>query len=56
VLERIVVGGAITEGTTGVVRAGSAIVRRGQTGFVRYYAALMVVCIFGVALYFLVAS
>jgi NADH-quinone oxidoreductase subunit L len=56
VLERMVVGGAITGGTTGVVRAGSAIVRRGQTGFVRYYAALMVVCIFGVALYFLVSS
>jgi NADH-quinone oxidoreductase subunit L len=56
VLDRIVVGGAITEGTTGVVRAGSAIVRRAENGFVRYHAALMVVCIFGVALYFLVAS
>jgi NADH-quinone oxidoreductase subunit L len=56
VLERIVIGGGVTDGTLGVVRAGSAAVRRGQTGFVRYYAALMVVCIFGVALYFLVAS
>jgi NADH-quinone oxidoreductase subunit L len=56
VLERVVVGGAITGGTTGVVRAGSAIVRRAQTGLVRYYAATMVVCISAVALYFLISS
>ncbi len=56
VLERIVVGGAITGGTLGVVRAGSAAVRRAQTGFVRYYAALMVVAISGVALYFLISA
>jgi NADH-quinone oxidoreductase subunit L len=56
VLERIVVGGAITGGTTGVVRAGSAAVRRAQTGFVRYYAALMVLAVSGVALYFLVSA
>ncbi len=44
VLERIVIGGAITGGgTVGVVRAGSAAVRRLQTGFLRYYAAAMVV-------------
>jgi NADH-quinone oxidoreductase subunit L len=56
VLERMVVGGAITGGTTGVVRAGSAIVRRAQTGLVRYYAATMVIAISAVALYFLVSS
>jgi NADH-quinone oxidoreductase subunit L len=56
VLERIVVGGAITGGTTGVVRAGSALVRRAQTGLVRYYAATMVIAISGVALYFLISS
>jgi NADH-quinone oxidoreductase subunit L len=56
VLERIVVGGAITGGATGLVRAGSAIVRRAQTGMVRYYAATMVVFITGVAAYFLVAA
>jgi NADH-quinone oxidoreductase subunit L len=56
VLERMVVGGVVTGGTTGVVRAGSAAVRRAQTGFVRYYAAMMVVCLFGVALYFLISS
>jgi NADH-quinone oxidoreductase subunit L len=56
VLERIVVGGGVTGGTLGIVRAGSAVVRRAQTGFVRYYVALMVVSISAVALYFLIAS
>jgi NADH-quinone oxidoreductase subunit L len=56
VLERVVIGGAVTGGTTGIVRAGSAAVRRAQTGFVRYYAAVMVICISGVALYFLISS
>ncbi|HTX45849.1 MAG TPA: NADH-quinone oxidoreductase subunit L [Solirubrobacteraceae bacterium] len=55
-LERGVIGGVVTDGTTSVVRAGSAAVRRAQTGFLRYYAALMIVCVFGVALYFLVSS
>ena len=31
-------------------------VRRSETGFVRYYAAAMIICTLGVALYFLVAS
>jgi NADH-quinone oxidoreductase subunit L len=56
VLERIVVAGVLTSGTVGAVRASSAAVRRGQTGFLRYYAAAMVVCLSGVALYFLVSS
>jgi NADH-quinone oxidoreductase subunit L len=56
VLERIVVGEAITGSMTGLVRAGSAAVRRAQTGFVRYYAAVMVIGVFGVALYFLISS
>jgi NADH-quinone oxidoreductase subunit L len=56
VLERVVVTGGITGGTVGLVRAGSAAVRRAQTGFVRYYAAAMVVCLSGVALYFLLTS
>ena len=50
------VGGTITGGTLGVVRAGSAAVRRWQTGFLRYYAAAMVVGLFGVALYFLISA
>jgi NADH-quinone oxidoreductase subunit L len=56
VLERTVVEGALTGGAVGAVRAGSAAVRRWQTGFLRYYAAAMVVCLSGVALYFLISS
>ena len=56
VLEPIVVSGAITGGTVGIVRAGSAAVRRLQTGFVRYYAAALVVGLSGIALYFLISS
>jgi len=56
VLERSLIQGVFTGGTSGVVRAGSAAVRRAQTGFVRYYAALMIVCLSGVALYFLISS
>jgi NADH-quinone oxidoreductase subunit L len=56
VLERTLIEGVVTDGTTGVVRAGSALVRRAQTGFLRYYAAAMIICLSGVALYFLVSS
>jgi len=56
VLEPGVISGAVTSGTIGIVRAGSAAVRRAQTGFVRYYAAAMIVCLSGVALYFLISS
>jgi NADH-quinone oxidoreductase subunit L len=56
VLERIFVGGTITGGTVATVRATSAAVRRVQTGYTRYYAALMVVGVFGVALYFLISA
>jgi NADH-quinone oxidoreductase subunit L len=56
VLERIVVGGTITGGTVGIVRATSAAVRRAQTGFLRYYAAAVIVGVFGVALYFLISA
>ncbi|HEY1833264.1 MAG TPA: NADH-quinone oxidoreductase subunit L [Solirubrobacteraceae bacterium] len=43
-------------GTTGLVRAGSAAVRAVQSGFVRYYAALLVLGITGVGLYFLLQT
>ena len=56
VLERIVIAGTITGGTVGAVRAGSAAVRRLQTGFLRYYAALLVIGLSGIALYFLISS
>ena len=50
------IAGGVTGSGTGIVRAASAAVRRAQTGFLRYYAALMVVGIGGIALYFLIAS
>jgi NADH-quinone oxidoreductase subunit L len=56
VLERIVINGTITGGTVGIVRAGSAAVRRLQTGFLRYYAAALVVGMSAMALYFLISS
>ena len=54
--ERALIGGVVTGGPVEVVRAGSAAVRRAQTGYLRYYAAAMVVGMFGVAVYFLVSS
>jgi NADH-quinone oxidoreductase subunit L len=56
VLERILITGTITGGTVGIVRAGSAAVRRLQTGFLRYYAAALVVGMSAMALYFLISS
>jgi NADH-quinone oxidoreductase subunit L len=55
-LERVVIGDIVTGGATGIIRAGSAAVRRAQSGFVRYYAAAMVLFISVVAFYFLVNS
>jgi NADH-quinone oxidoreductase subunit L len=56
VLERGVIGGGVTGGTVGVVRAASAAVRRAQTGFLRYYAAVVIVGIGAMALYFLISA
>jgi NADH-quinone oxidoreductase subunit L len=56
VLERVLIGGVVTGGPLGVVRAGSVAVRRVQTGYLRYYAAAMVICMSAVAAYFLVSS
>ena len=50
------IAGGITGGTIGLVRACSAAVRRLQTGFLRYYAAAMLIGVFGMALYFLISS
>jgi NADH-quinone oxidoreductase subunit L len=43
-------------GTSGIVRAGSAAVRAAQNGFVRYYAALLVLGVAGVGFYFLLQT
>jgi NADH-quinone oxidoreductase subunit L len=56
VLERALIGGVVTGSPLGVVRAGSVAVRRVQTGYLRYYAAAMVICMSGVAAYFLISS
>ena len=42
--------------TVGAVRAGSAAVRAIQSGFLRYYAALLLVGVTGLGLYFLIAA
>jgi NADH-quinone oxidoreductase subunit L len=55
-VESGVINGGITGGTTGAARALSALVRRGQTGFLRYYVALMMAGIGAMALYFLVQT
>jgi NADH-quinone oxidoreductase subunit L len=54
--ERVVVDDTLVGGTTGLVRAGSAAVRAAQSGFVRYYAALLVLGVAGVGFYFLLQS
>jgi NADH-quinone oxidoreductase subunit L len=56
VFERAVIGGGVTGGTVAIVRAGSAAVRRAQTGFLRYYAAAMLIGLSATALYFLISS
>jgi NADH-quinone oxidoreductase subunit L len=54
--ERVVVNEALVGGTTGLVRAGSAAVRAAQSGFLRYYAGVLVIGIAAVSLYFLLQS
>jgi NADH-quinone oxidoreductase subunit L len=54
--ERVFVDGTLIGGSTGVVRAGSAAVRAVQSGFLRYYAALLVLGVGAVGLYFLLQS
>jgi NADH-quinone oxidoreductase subunit L len=54
--ERVFVDETLIGGTTGIVRAGSAAVRAAQSGFVRYYAALLVLGLAGVGFYFLLQT
>jgi NADH-quinone oxidoreductase subunit L len=53
VFERVVINGVLTDGTSGLVRASSTVVRAGQTGFLRYYTALIVVGMVALLAYFL---
>ncbi len=54
--ERVVVDGALVGGATGVVRLASAAVRRVQTGYLRYYAALLLMGVTGLGAYFLISA
>jgi NADH-quinone oxidoreductase subunit L len=51
--ERLVVEDALVGGASGLVRASSAIVRSVQSGMLRYYAAMIVLGVAAVGLYFL---
>jgi NADH-quinone oxidoreductase subunit L len=54
--ERVVIDGLLVGGTTNLVKAGSAAARALENGFLRAYAALLVLGVVGVALYFLIQS
>ncbi len=54
--ERVFVNGLLVGGATGIVRVGSSAVRAAQTGFLRYYAAAIVVGMVGVTTWFLFQS
>jgi NADH-quinone oxidoreductase subunit L len=54
--ERVVVDGALVGGATSLVRLGSAAVRRVQTGYLRYYAALLLMGITSLGAYFLISA
>jgi NADH-quinone oxidoreductase subunit L len=54
--ERVFVDGTLIGGTTGIVRASSAAVRAVQSGFLRYYAALLLLGVGALGLYFLLQS
>ena len=56
VFERVVVNGLFIGAPTGAVRAGSAAVRAMQSGFLRYYAALLLLGVTSLGLYFLIAA
>jgi NADH-quinone oxidoreductase subunit L len=54
--ERVVVNGALVGGASGAVRAASAAVRRVQSGYLRYYAALLLMGLTSLGAYFLIAA
>jgi NADH-quinone oxidoreductase subunit L len=54
--ERLVVNGALVGGATGIVRLASAAVRGVQSGYLRYYAALLLMGITSLGAYFLIAA
>jgi NADH-quinone oxidoreductase subunit L len=54
--ERVFVQGALVGGSSGVVRLASAAVRGLQTGYLRYYAALLLMGVTGLGAYFLISA
>ena len=56
VFERAFVNGTLVGGTTGLVRAGSAAVRAVQSGYLRYYAALLIAGVAVIGFYFLLQA
>jgi NADH-quinone oxidoreductase subunit L len=54
--ERLFVNGVLVGGATGLVRVGSSAVRAAQTGFLRYYAAMLVVGMVLLTSYFLLVA
>jgi NADH-quinone oxidoreductase subunit L len=55
-VERLFVNGTLVGGASGVVRAASAGVRAAQSGYLRYYAALLLVGLTGLGAYFLISA
>jgi NADH-quinone oxidoreductase subunit L len=55
-VERVFVNGALVGGASGSVRALSAAVRGVQSGYLRYYAALLLVGLTGLSAYFLISA
>ncbi len=56
IFERAFVNGTLVGGTSGLVRAGSAAVRAVQSGYLRYYAALLILGVAGIGFYFLLQA
>jgi NADH-quinone oxidoreductase subunit L len=54
--ERLVVNGALVGGVSGLIRAASAGVRGVQSGYLRLYAALLLVGLTGLGAYFLISA
>jgi NADH-quinone oxidoreductase subunit L len=56
VIERGLVQGALVGGTSGLIRSVSSAVRGAQSGYLRYYAALLLVGLTGLSAYFLISA
>ena len=55
-IENRFVNGALVGGASGLVRAAGSAVRAGQSGYLRYYAALLLVGLTGLGAYFLISA